>query len=101
MFLLIVGPRYGEVGASGRSPTEDEFDYARSLGKDILVLVYDGPRDRAVEEFLPSAGNLGEGLLRSTLQRGRAGRGVDRPLVASWPSGASEVSPPPRLRTAP
>jgi hypothetical protein len=52
VFLLIVGPRYGEVGASGRSPTEDEFDYARSLGKDILVLVYDGPRDRAVEEFL-------------------------------------------------
>ncbi len=47
-----MGPRYGDVGASGRSPTEDEFDHARSLGKDILVLVYDGSREPEADEFL-------------------------------------------------
>lgn len=52
VLLLIVGPRHGDPGASGRSPTEEEFDHARSLGKDILVLVQDGPRDAEAEAFL-------------------------------------------------
>jgi Domain of unknown function (DUF4062) len=47
VFLLIVGPRYGERGESGYSPTEEEFNHARQLGKPILVLVDERPRDAA------------------------------------------------------
>lgn len=63
VLLLIIGARYGEAGASGRSPTEDEFDHARALGKDILVLVCDSPREPAADAFLSRVqGNWDEGF---------------------------------------
>jgi hypothetical protein len=52
VFLLLIGPRYGEPGQSGRSPTEEEFEHARALGKDILVLVYAGQREPEADAFL-------------------------------------------------
>jgi hypothetical protein len=51
-FLLILGPRYGDRVASGNSPTEDELLEAKRLGKPIIVLVQQGQREPAQEEFL-------------------------------------------------
>lgn len=51
-FILIIGPTYGEVTETGRSPTEDEFEHARSLSRPILVFVDEASRDPAQEEFL-------------------------------------------------
>ena len=51
--LLLVGAEYGEPGARGVSPTEEEFQQARVLGIDVLVLVQDGvDREPAQQEFL-------------------------------------------------
>ncbi len=52
VFLLLIGPRYGQRGASGFSPTEDEFNEARRLTKPILVLIQEGERDAEQEEFI-------------------------------------------------
>ncbi len=45
VFLLLVGPRYS-------SPTEDEFNEARRLGKPILVLRQEGELEPEQEQFL-------------------------------------------------
>lgn len=37
--VLLLGSRYGDKGASGVAPTEDEFDEAIRQGKDVLVFV--------------------------------------------------------------
>jgi hypothetical protein len=52
LFLLLLGQRYGMVGASGRSPTEDEFDEAVRLGKPIIVLRQEGALEPEQEAFL-------------------------------------------------
>src|SRR4051812_19782868 len=35
IYLLLVGARYGELGASGMSPTEEEFEEAKRRNKPI------------------------------------------------------------------
>lgn len=52
IFLLLLGPHYGEPGESGRSPTEDEYDEAVRLGKPILVLKQNVELDPEQEAFL-------------------------------------------------
>ncbi len=37
--VLLLGSRYGDKGASGLAPTEDEFNEAIRQGKDVLVFV--------------------------------------------------------------
>jgi hypothetical protein len=50
--LLLLGPRYGEPGQSGQSPTEDEFNEAVRLGRPTMVLVQEGEREPEQDEFL-------------------------------------------------
>ena len=67
VFLLVVGPRYGQRGASGFSPTEDEFNEARRLTKPILVLIQDGERDAEQQEFIERVrGTWDEGYFAPT-----------------------------------
>lgn len=39
VIVLLLGSRYGDKGASGLAPTEDEFNEAIRQGKDVLVFV--------------------------------------------------------------
>lgn len=51
--VLLLPNRYGDVTASGFSPTEDEFREAVRLSKPILVFVQDGvTREPAQDEFI-------------------------------------------------
>lgn len=52
VFILILGPRYGDVGESGFSPTEDEFNEAIRLGRDVLVFVQEVEMEADQREFL-------------------------------------------------
>ncbi|MEA2331633.1 MAG: hypothetical protein QOH58_1771 [Thermoleophilaceae bacterium] len=52
IFLLLLGPHYGEPGETGRSPTEDEYDEAVRLDKPILVLKQNIETDPEQEAFL-------------------------------------------------
>jgi hypothetical protein len=52
IFLVLLGPHYGEPGESGRSPTEDEYDEAVRLDKPILVLKQNVEMDPEQEDFL-------------------------------------------------
>jgi uncharacterized protein DUF4062 len=52
IFLLLLGPHYGEPGESGRSPTEDEYDEAVRLRTPILVLRQNTEMDPDQEAFL-------------------------------------------------
>jgi Domain of unknown function (DUF4062) len=64
IFLLLLGPRYGEEGPGGTSPTEDEFREAARLHKPILVLVAEGDLDARQGRFLEEIkGGWGEGVL--------------------------------------
>jgi hypothetical protein len=51
-FLLLLAGRYGVPGVSGCSPTEDEFNEARRLGKPTVVLTQETPREATQEQFL-------------------------------------------------
>ena len=42
-YLLVIAGRYGSLSPSGRSWTEEEFNIARSLDKEIIALVHDNP----------------------------------------------------------
>lgn len=52
LFLLLLGPHYGDLGESGRSPTEDEYDEAVRLGKPVFVLKQNVGLEAAQQEFL-------------------------------------------------
>lgn len=52
IFVLLLGPRYGEPGDRGRSPTEDEYDEAVRLGKPVLVLKQNVEMEPEQEAFL-------------------------------------------------
>jgi hypothetical protein len=52
IFLLLLGGRYGEVGQSGTSPTDDEFNEAVRLGKPIVALVQNCEREPNQEAFV-------------------------------------------------
>lgn len=62
ILLLLIGPRYGQRGASGFSPTEDEFNEARRLNKPTLVLIQEGERDAEQQDFV--------GRVRGTWEQG-------------------------------
>ncbi|WP_210493212.1 DUF4062 domain-containing protein [Patulibacter sp. SYSU D01012] len=47
--VLILGAEYGEPGESGHSPTEDEFNAARTAGVPVLPIVQEGV-DREPEQ---------------------------------------------------
>jgi hypothetical protein len=50
--LLLIGPRYGEPGESGFSPTEDEFRAAVQAGIPVLPLIQEGEREPRQDEFV-------------------------------------------------
>jgi Domain of unknown function (DUF4062) len=56
IYLLILGPRYGEPGASGVSPTEEEFEEAKRRTKPIVILRQDVAMEPAQQEFLARVG---------------------------------------------
>jgi hypothetical protein len=56
VFLLILGARYGEPGASGASPTEEEFEEAKRRNKPIVILRQDVEMESQQQEFLARAG---------------------------------------------
>lgn len=49
-YLLIVGGRYGSVGAEGVSYTEMEFDYAVEKGIKVVALLHGSPEKLALEK---------------------------------------------------
>lgn len=49
-YLLIVGGRYGTVGAEGVSYTEMEFDYAVQKGIKVVALLHGSPDKLAVDK---------------------------------------------------
>lgn len=67
--VLILGKRYGFVGPSGLSPTEEEYDEARSTHKRLLVFVQGGvahePRQR---ELVDKVQDYVEGHWRKTFR---------------------------------
>jgi Domain of unknown function (DUF4062) len=67
-FLLILGSRYGDPGPAGTSPTEDEFNEARRVGKPIIVLVQEGDQEPAQHGFLERirSGGWEKGILYGT-----------------------------------
>jgi Domain of unknown function (DUF4062) len=56
IYLLILGPRYGEPGVSGVSPTEEEFEEAKRRTKPIVILRQDVAMEPAQQEFLARVG---------------------------------------------
>ena len=50
--VLLLGSRYGDKGASGLAPTEDEFNEAIKQGKDVLVFVQDADMEPEQVAFL-------------------------------------------------
>ena len=56
VYLLLLGARYGEPGASGVSPTEEEFEEAKRRNKPIVILRQDIAMEPQQQEFLARAG---------------------------------------------
>ncbi|RGD57220.1 DUF4062 domain-containing protein [Kitasatospora xanthocidica] len=52
--VLILGARYGDVGAGTVSFTEREYDHARSLDKPILVFVHADPVELHTDSWQPT-----------------------------------------------
>src|SRR6185503_5392570 len=42
-YLLIIGGRYGSVGADGVSYTEQEYEYAVSRGLKVIAVIHENP----------------------------------------------------------
>ena len=64
--VLLLGSRYGDPEESGKSPTHEEFDHARSVGKPILVFVEDvDERDVAQGDFLAKISGWEDGYFRT------------------------------------
>jgi hypothetical protein len=61
---LLLGAHYGDPGASGLSPTEEEFEQAKRRNKPIVILRQDVAMEPAQQEFLARAGGgWEEGIL--------------------------------------
>lgn len=56
VYLLILGERYGTAGASGLSPTEEEFEEAKRRRKPILVMRQDVDMEPRQHKLLERAG---------------------------------------------
>ena len=52
IYLLLLGPRYGEPGDSGKSPTEEEYDEAVRRHRPVLVLIQAGDMEPEQQAFL-------------------------------------------------
>ncbi|WP_406115779.1 DUF4062 domain-containing protein [Kitasatospora purpeofusca] len=52
--VLIIGARYGDLNGGTTSFTEREYDYARSLGKPVLVFVHSDPAELHTESWQPT-----------------------------------------------
>lgn len=52
IMVLVLGPRYGFVAASGKSVTEEEFDEARRRGVPVLTFLQKGDREADQESFI-------------------------------------------------
>lgn len=64
VYLGVLTTRYGDVGDSGISPTEEEFEEATRLGLPRLILRVREELERRQAEFLERlAGRWGDGLL--------------------------------------
>lgn len=64
--VLLLGSRYGDLEESGKSPTHEEFDHARSVGKPILVFVEDvDEREVAQSDFLAAISGWEDGYFRT------------------------------------
>lgn len=63
-YLLLLGARYGEPGAGGKSPTEDEYDHAVKNGVPIVPLLQEGELEPDQREFVERVrGSWGDGVL--------------------------------------
>lgn len=77
ILLLLLGPRYGEPGETGRSPTEDEYQEAVRLDKPIIVLKQNGEMEPEQQEFLNrTRGSWDEGKLSGSFD-GPADAGLE------------------------
>jgi hypothetical protein len=78
-YLLIVGGRYGTITEKGVSFTEQEYDYAISLGLKVIALLHENP------EEIPLGKSEKDEALREKLQnfRDRVSKGR---LVKYWKS---------------
>jgi hypothetical protein len=64
IYLLILGPRYGNPGTSGLAPTEEEFEEAKRRSKPIIVLRQEVEMEPNQRDFLGRAsGGWEEGIL--------------------------------------
>ena len=63
LYVGVLGRRYGTPAASGRSPTEEEFEEARSLSKPVLVFATREGMEEAQVAFLDRIRNWDEGVL--------------------------------------
>ncbi len=52
VYVGVFGARYGYIGTSGKSATEEEFEEARERGKPILCFVQEGNKDPDQEAFV-------------------------------------------------
>ncbi len=52
--VLIIGARYGDLYGGSTSFTEREYDYARSVGKPVLVFVHSDPAELHTESWQPT-----------------------------------------------
>jgi hypothetical protein len=69
LFLLLLGPRYGDPGETGVSPTEDEYHEAVRLGKPVIVLKQNVDLEPEQEAFL--------GRTRGSWERGKLSGAFD------------------------
>lgn len=77
IFLLLLGPHYGEPGESGRSPTEDEYEEEVRLGKPILVLKQNLELDPEQEAFSPARAAHGRVRGHASPRRGLGPRSAE------------------------
>lgn len=63
LYVGVLGARYGATGASGRAPTEEEFEEARRLSKPVLVFTWRGEMDETQQAFLDRIRSWDKGVL--------------------------------------
>jgi hypothetical protein len=71
-YIVIVGGRYGSVGADGKSYTEMEYDYAVEAGLPVLAFLHGDPG--TITENKTEATNEGKAALRAFRERIKAAR---------------------------
>lgn len=50
-YLLIIGGKYGTIGPTGLSYTEEEYNYAVSLGLRVIAFVHENPEERPAKFY--------------------------------------------------